>query len=51
VLPVNGKVIVPAEAPRTRELLERRGFDTLPVPLSEFLKGNGGPTCLSLRIG
>lgn len=51
VLPVNGKVIVPAEAPRTCQLLERKGFEVIPVPLSEFLKGNGGPTCLSLRIG
>ena len=50
VLPVNGKIIVPAEAPRTRELLDGQGFETLSVPLGEFLKGNGGPTCLSLRI-
>jgi N-dimethylarginine dimethylaminohydrolase len=28
----------------------RRGFDVVAVELSEFLKGNGGPTCLSLRI-
>ncbi|MAG55905.1 MAG: dimethylargininase [Planctomycetes bacterium] len=50
VLAVNGRIIVPAETPRTCELLMRRGFDVVAVELSEFLKGNGGPTCLSLRI-
>lgn len=50
VLAVNEKVIVPRESPRTAELLMRKGFDVIPVELSEFLKGNGGPTCLSLRL-
>ena len=50
VLPVNGQVIVPAEASGTCRALTRLGFHVTPVPLSEFIKGNGGPTCLSLRI-
>jgi len=51
ILPVNGRVIVPAEAARTAQSIEKAGFEVIPVPMSEFLKANGGPTCLSLRIG
>lgn len=50
VLPINGHIIVPAEAARTAQSLEKKGFSVIPVPMSEFLKANGGPTCLSLRI-
>ena len=50
VLAINGHVIVPAEASRTVLALEKRGFVVIPVPMSEFLKANGGPTCLSLRL-
>ena len=35
----------------TLEMLEHRGFQVVPISLSEFQKGNGGVTCLSLRIG
>jgi dimethylargininase len=51
VLAVNGKILAPTEAPRTLEMLEHRGFQVVPISLSEFQKGNGGVTCLSLRIG
>ena len=51
VLAVNGKILAPTEAPRTLEMLEHRGFQVVPISLSEFQKGNGGVTRLSLRIG
>ena len=48
VLDVGGKLVMPASYPRTRELLEKKGFETLAVDLSELQKAEGGPTCLSL---
>ena len=50
VLAVNGVVLVPAEAPRTVALLERRGHRVIPVPLSNFLDLGAGPTRLSVRV-
>jgi dimethylargininase len=47
-LAVNGKVIVPGGYPRTREYIEKEGFKTVEVDISEFRKGNGGLTCLSI---
>jgi len=34
----------------TRAVLERAGFSTLPVDISELQKAEGGCTCLSLVI-
>ena len=48
VLPLEREVVVSASAPRTREILERRGFTTRAVDISEFEKAEGGLTCLSL---
>lgn len=50
VLAVRNGLIVATESTATRRVLEQCGKTVLPVPLSEFLKGNGGPTCLSLRV-
>jgi len=47
-LAVNGKVLIPGGYPRTRELIEKEGFETIEVDISEFKKGNGGLTCLSI---
>lgn len=47
-LAVNGKVIVPGGYTRTREYIEKEGFKTVEVDISEFRKGNGGLTCLSI---
>lgn len=47
-LAVNGKVVVPDGYPRTRERIEKEGFNTVVVDISEFRKGNGGLTCLSI---
>lgn len=47
-LAVNGKVVVPGGYPRAREHIEKEGFATVEVDISEFRKGNGGLTCLSI---
>jgi dimethylargininase len=46
---VIGERIISADAfPRTAELLERAGWEVVPVRVSEFAKAEGGVTCLSL---
>jgi dimethylargininase len=47
---VNGKVLVPAGFPATREAVEKAGYETLPLEVSEFRKLDGGLSCLSLRF-
>ncbi|HBC93618.1 MAG TPA: N(G),N(G)-dimethylarginine dimethylaminohydrolase, partial [Pelotomaculum sp.] len=47
-LAVNGKVVVPGGYPRAREHIGKEGFATMEVDISEFRKGNGGLTCLSI---
>jgi dimethylargininase len=50
VLDVNGTLVLPSSYPATRAVLERAGFLTRPVDLSELQKAEGGPTCLSIVI-
>lgn len=47
---MNGQVLVPAGFPRTRELIEAVGIETIETGMSEFRKMDGGLTCLSLRF-
>lgn len=47
-LAVNGRVLIPKGYPHTRELIEKEGIKTVEVDISEFRKGNGGLTCLSI---
>jgi len=47
---VNERVLVPAGFPRIIDELERRGYKTLPLEMSEFRKMDGGLSCLSLRF-
>lgn len=47
---INGKVIVAAGFPKTREKIEKAGFETLTLDVSEFRKVDGGLSCLSLRF-
>jgi dimethylargininase len=47
-LGLGDSVIVPAGFPRVAVMLRDRGFEVLPVPVSEFAKADGGVTCLSL---
>jgi len=44
------KVLMAADAPRTRELFEQRGLDVVSVDISEFEKLEGCVTCLSVRL-
>lgn len=47
---VNDKVILPEGYPRTKSLIEEKGFTTINVDVSEFRKLDGGISCLSLRF-
>jgi len=46
---VNGKVLIPAGFPITKNKIESLGYPTIPVEMSEFQKIDGGLSCLSLR--
>jgi dimethylargininase len=50
VLPIGSEIIVADAFPATRALLEGEGFGTVPVPVSEFAKAEGGVTCMSLIV-
>jgi dimethylargininase len=45
---IHDVVVLPASFPRTRELLEKRGFQVRPVDMSELQKAEAGVTCTSL---
>jgi dimethylargininase len=47
---VNSRVLVPSGFPKTRELIERAGYETRVLDVSEFRKLDGGLSCLSLRF-
>lgn len=47
---VNGTVLVPAGYPEAGEAIEAAGFATRAVEVSEFRKGGGGLSCLSLLV-
>jgi dimethylargininase len=47
-LNVNGKVLMPAGFEKTRLLIEKQGFDVIPLEMSEFRKADGALTCLSV---
>jgi len=48
VLVIGERVVVSDAFPETIELLERQGWEVVPVSVSEFAKVEGGVTCLSL---
>jgi dimethylargininase len=51
VVPLGGdRVLMAASAPRTAEMLEKRGLDVITVDISEFEKMEGCVTCLSVLI-
>ena len=50
LLPVNGRVLVSASAPRTAALLAERGLQVVRVELDEFERAEAGLTCLSVRL-
>jgi len=45
---VGGRLLAAAAFPRTRDRLERRGFEVRTVEMSEFAKAEGAVTCCSL---
>jgi dimethylargininase len=45
-----GRLLMSASAPRTAELLERRGYTPVVVEIGEFEKLEGCVTCLSVRL-
>jgi len=47
---INGRVLVPAGYPKTREKIEKAGYETIILDVSEFRKVDGGLSCLSLRF-
>ena len=47
---INGRVIMPAGFPRTKEAIKNAGYETVEVNTSEFRKIDGGISCLSLRF-
>ena len=47
---VNDHVVVAGGYPRLVDTLERLGYPTIGVPMSEFRKMDGGLSCLSLRF-
>ena len=49
-LVINDKVLIADGFPATRHELERRGYQTIALDMSEFQKMDGGLSCLSLRF-
>lgn len=45
---IEGKVVMPASAIQTAELLVQHDFEVVTADISEFAKAEGGVTCLSL---
>jgi dimethylargininase len=50
-LSVNGRVLIPTEAPRTRAMLEKHGYTTVELDISESRKAAGLLTCSSIILG
>ncbi len=42
------RILIPHGYPRTVKILEREGYETIKIDISEFWKGDGGLTCLFL---
>jgi dimethylargininase len=47
-LPIKNKILIAKGYPVTKNLIEKEGFDTIEIDVSEFKKGDGGLTCLSI---
>ena len=48
VLSVVGRLIMPANSPRTADRLRKHGFEVIEVDVSELQKAEAGVTCMSL---
>jgi dimethylargininase len=47
---INGTILVPDGFPSTRDKIEKAGYKTITLDVSEFRKIDGGLSCLSLRF-
>ena len=47
---INDKVLTPSGFPKTQRLIEKAGYETIGLDVSEFRKLDGGLSCLSLRF-
>lgn len=47
---INGYVLIPDGFPKTREKIEKYGYETIVLHMNEFRKVDGGLSCLSLRF-
>lgn len=47
-LTINGKILIPKGYPATKKRIEKLGFKTVELEMSEFRKGGGSLTCLSV---
>lgn len=47
---INGQVLVPMGFSKTKRMIEKNGYATIEVDVSEFRKLDGGLSCLSLRF-
>ena len=47
---VNDKVLIPSDFPQTKMAIEKAGYETISLNISEFRKLDGGLSCLSLRF-
>lgn len=47
---INETVLIPEGFPRTRDKIEKSGYKTIVLDVSEFRKVDGGLSCLSLRF-
>ena len=47
---LNGQVLVAEGFPKTRKAIEKAGYETLVLNVSEYRKLDGGLSCLSLRV-
>jgi dimethylargininase len=50
VLLGENRLLISTSAPRTSELLQRRGYRLVTVDISEFEKREASVTCLSVRL-
>jgi dimethylargininase len=47
-LAINGTILIAKGYPRTEKLVEKEGFSVETLEMSEFHKGEGALTCLSI---
>ena len=45
-----GRMLMADGYPRSRELLERRGFEVVTIPYDEIQKGGGGVHCSTMEL-